>query len=76
MEQDIEIKDERLINLEELVSNAKILVAENKEALERNSLIVHHINLDTNIMKREIELINSRNDEIKKNMSRSKEKKK
>lgn len=69
MEEDFEIRDERLINLEELVANARILVEENKEALDRNGLIVHHINLDTNIMKREIELINLRNEEIKKNMS-------
>ena len=51
MEEDFEIRDERLINLEELVANARILVEENKEALDRNGLIVHHINLDTNIMK-------------------------
>lgn len=69
MEAEVEIRDERLINLEEMVANARILVDENKEALERNQLIVHHINLDTNIMKREIELINLKNEEIKKNMT-------
>ena len=63
------IKDERLTNLEEIVDNSRILLEENKEALERNKLIVHHINLDTNLIQREILLFQIKNEELKKNIS-------
>ena len=65
----VEYVDDRLVNLRQIYSNSDVALKENLETINRNTMIVKYINADINQLKKEIEMLNLENEEIKLNMN-------